>query len=246
MKPFIPHEFKSEMLVECTPTILISHVAYEKMYHCVNCCNDEISWLGSVEKLDGDMFLIEDIFILKQEVSMAHTSMDEEALANFAKELLKQPNGDELFNKTRFWGHSHVEMDTEPSGQDDKQMEFFKEVKCDYFIRGIFNKEGSAKFDLFYYDKMISVQDVPWMLYPNIGETAEKFIKGEIRRKVKKSKINHNYSFLRNNRLDDGGMIDPEEYMRQYQESNYDIPMIEAKKRKNGKQPKARKHILSK
>lgn len=233
MKPFVPHEFKTELLVEATPTILISQLAYEKMYHCVNCCDAEISWLGSVKELDNEMFLIEDIFLMKQEVSMAHTVMDEEELAKFAREILNMPEGDELFNKIRFWGHSHVEMDTDPSGQDDNQMELFKEAKCPYFIRGIFNKEGSAKFDLFYYDKLCSVQDVPWMIYPTIGETAEKFIKQEIRKKVKKSKDDP-YAFLKS-RMDDCDLP-----------NNLEIPMIEAKRGKNGKQPKTRKRVLAK
>lgn len=243
MKPFVPHEFKTELLVECTPTILISPIAYEKMYHCVDCCGEEISWLGSVADLGNDMFLIKDIFLIKQEVSMAHTALDEEALAKFAKEILSQPDGQELFDSIRFWGHSHVEMDTDPSGQDDEQMEFFKEAQCPYFIRGIFNKEGSAKFDLFYYEKMCSVQDVPWMLYPTIGEEVQKFIKKEIRSKVKKSKDNINYHFLRSSRFD-GNYENIDDYPSR---EDLEIPMVEAKKRsKRGKQRKTRKHILSK
>jgi hypothetical protein len=63
---------------------------------------------------------------------------------------------------------SHVRMGTSPSGQDDTQMEdFSKDV--DWFIRGIFNKDGRAEFSIWFYKQGIAYNDVQWCI--NYGDS---------------------------------------------------------------------------
>ncbi len=57
----------------------------------------------------------------------------------------------ELGNTLRFWGHSHVNMHVRPSPSDDRQMEQYAESGYSFMIRGIINKRGELRFDLFDY-----------------------------------------------------------------------------------------------
>ena len=67
-------------------------------------------------------------------------------------ELMQQDNGMDIWNNMRVWGHSHVNMSTSPSGQDDKQMETFLENENNFFIRIIGNKKGDFKIDIYDYE----------------------------------------------------------------------------------------------
>jgi hypothetical protein len=42
-------------------------------------------------------------------------------------------------------------------------VEFSKSV--DWFIRGIFNKDGRAEFSIWFYNKGVAFNDVPWAIY---------------------------------------------------------------------------------
>ena len=52
--------------------------------------------------------------------------------------LMSQP--DEVFNKLRFHGHSHVNMGVSPSGVDTKYQDDILKNLNDFYIFGIFNK----------------------------------------------------------------------------------------------------------
>ena len=55
-------------------------------------------------------------------------------------------------------GHSHVNMGVGPSGQDDSMILEFK--TRDFFIRGIFNKKGDIKMDIYDFKNNIKYLDV--------------------------------------------------------------------------------------
>lgn len=160
---FVPHQFSPRVLVtNKIPTIFVDPAAYNDMLILVDEMDIEVGWLGFVDQLPGGNFLITDIVLPKQECSAVTTILDAESVAKIAEDLLKQPDGVERYNKLRFWGHSHVRMGTSPSGQDEDQMKDFKENGCEYFIRGILNKEGRMEFSVFYYEKGIKIVDCPW------------------------------------------------------------------------------------
>lgn len=190
-QPFAPHNFHVEIEMPF-PMIYVSKQAYEDMFVLVDECSTEVSWLGVVEKIPKPEspryydFLIKDILIPEQECHIASTGMTQEGLAKLFNEILGRKDGMELANQIRFWGHSHVEMDTFASRQDDVQMEDFKESGCDYFIRGILNKKGRMKFWVFYYDLDIQINDVEWRTYFEPSQRRVKELKREIKTKVKK------------------------------------------------------------
>lgn len=185
---FRPHNFEPKM--EMTyPNIVISQEAIDDMYLMVDECDIEIGWLGLVER-KGSTFTIEKVFLVKQECSSTVTKLDIDAQAKLAQELLAKKDGVKLYNKLRFWGHSHVEMDTDPSRQDDDQMEDFRANKCEYFIRGILNKNGKISFDVFYYSLGVTVFDVPWSIQYEIDTSK----RAQMRKAIARCVSEHSYT----------------------------------------------------
>ena len=68
-------------------------------------------------------------------------------------------------------GHSHVNMSTSPSGQDDKQMEVFADSNDDFFIRIITNKQGNLRLDIYDFESGIIYEQLKYI--PNYGEKEE-------------------------------------------------------------------------
>jgi len=87
-------------------------------------------------------------------------------------------------NKLFFWGHSHVNMDTSPSSQDDAQIEIFRGDGCPWFIRGIFNKKKRAEFTVFFFDANLAVIDCPWSIEATVDDGRREFWEKEISDKV--------------------------------------------------------------
>ena len=130
------------------PIVYVMPSAMYKMRYYIDNSENEIGWLGYVTK-DGSDYIIEDVFLLKQEVHAATTEILPDALGELAVELLKTEEGKEKYNKLRMWGHSHVNMSTTPSGQDNSQMEEFDTT--DFFIRLIGNKRGEWNVSIYDY-----------------------------------------------------------------------------------------------
>lgn len=185
--PFKPGACKPEIEFDgAMPSILITPEAYSDMFALIDEADDEISWLGTVVK-QGDDYLIKEVFLPEQECGAASTEMTEKGLTKLASEILARPDGVAVWNSIRFWGHSHVRMDVFASSTDDAQMKLFKEqVKGEWFIRGIFNKVGCAKFWFFQYGTGVVINDVPWSIYAPVTTDRRKLWKALIRKKVKK------------------------------------------------------------
>lgn len=160
--------------------------AYDKMRLYVELCEDEIGWLGYVEKLqDGQGYMVTDVFLLDQEVNGATTELSPTAIIDFYN-ALDEAGRDKFLNSCKLWGHSHVNMAPSPSGQDDVQgQELSKDVE-DYYIRLITNKKG--EYNITFYDKQIKakVMTDEIILYSPEGAKLRKEIQEEIKQKVKK------------------------------------------------------------
>lgn len=194
--PFAPHNFNTTVGVPI-PTIYMTQKVVNDIFILVDQCDIEIGWLGIVEPYGEDALLIKEIFVPKQQCHAATTKLSPDGIVQVYTDLMKRDKGADLVNKLRFWGHSHVNMDVQPSHQDDDQMKDFGKNKCEYFIRGIFNKKGSAKFDIWYYEKGISLLDVPWAICPSVEQSRKDELKKVIKDKVKEEKYTPNYKGYR-------------------------------------------------
>lgn len=129
------------------PTVFYTDEAWESLWYIINKSKKEVGWLGLVDIFDDGDYLITDIYIPPQEVDAANTDIAPEAMATLAMQIIDEGKDP---SKLRYWGHSHVNMGVSPSHTDEKQVDEYLET-ADMFIRGIYNKRGESKVDV--YDK---------------------------------------------------------------------------------------------
>ena len=167
-----------------SPRILLTRRAYGSMFHIVDIASEEVGWLGTAVR-EGNTFVIDEIFLFKQKVHATETDISTDGLAEVGHQLLSsRPDGMEVCDNLRFWGHSHVHMGTTASGPDEMQMHKLRESEHPWFIRGIFNKDGRAEFTIFFYDSGIRIDDVQWSIVEEVDDGLREGIKAEIAKKV--------------------------------------------------------------
>jgi len=164
--PAIPHKANTQavvMKVHKAPVVVFSDLALAKMARYVGFCAEEVGWMGFVDHEEGTaLYTVSDVLLFKQRVHAATTEISADALAEMTMELLESPDGVERVNTMRFWGHSHVNMAVNPSGQDDAQMNVFADNGCEFMIRAICNKRGEMKVDVYDYEVGITWVDANW------------------------------------------------------------------------------------
>lgn len=171
-------------LTEKEPIIYIAPIALDKMALYVQGCDKEIGWLGKVEKQDN-FYIIHDVYLFKQEVHATTCEISPEGLSEFIMETLNSnpDTGMDIVNNLRLWGHSHVNMGVSPSGQDNTQVNSFRDTNP-WFVRVIANKSGEMEFCIYDFINYIQYKNVKWKEY-RVGEvTLEEQIKAEIKEKV--------------------------------------------------------------
>lgn len=87
--------------------------AYCKMTTLIKGCEKEIAWHGIVDRNEEGAYIISDIMMYPQEITGATVTSNDE---KYPMWLMQQP--DEIFNRIRFQGHSHVNFGATPSGVD--------------------------------------------------------------------------------------------------------------------------------
>ena len=121
--------------------VLLTPEAYRKIVVLVTEFSDEVAWHGSVTRSNDTEFIIEDIFVYPQEVTGSTVITDQD---EYSKWLYEQ--SDEVFNKIRLQGHSHVNMGVSPSGVDDNhRKQILEQLESDmFYIFQIWNKSLSV------------------------------------------------------------------------------------------------------
>ncbi len=166
--PLRPKSFspRAEML-SFSPKVLITPEAYMRIQLYVEIGRLEVGWLGTATQLPNGNFLIDQTFLLEQEVTGTETELSVDGQNKLVEELLS-PGTDaalDRVNRLRFWGHSHVRMGTSPSGTDESTMMRFANEGMPFYLRGIFNKLGRGEFTIYYYDRGFRICDAPWAVY---------------------------------------------------------------------------------
>ena len=151
------------------PEIEISTYAMDKIRYVVEKNDMEIGWLGFVDTIPDEKnpnhYKITDIVIVDQHRHGTTCELDEEGYDKLVHEIVEKFKDDpdeeadiKLINKLLFWGHSHVNMGTSPSGQDETQAKKF--AKKGKIIRGIFNKKGEINLSFFDFEKNLAWDDL--------------------------------------------------------------------------------------
>lgn len=118
----------ADIVDERKANLIISPEAWVKMYSLVNCFSTEVEWQGTVKRLSETDFLIEDILVFPHQVTAVTVTSDQDEYNNWLNSL-----DEEVWNKLKFHGHSHVNMGVSPSGTD---IEYRKNVLNNIFIPG--------------------------------------------------------------------------------------------------------------
>lgn len=189
-KKFVPHDFTPKVeLVAGLPRVLVSREAYEDMFLLVEEVDKEVGWLGAVRRIGRD-FLIEEVFLFDQEVHATTCEITPDGLAEMAQELISsRPDGMDICNRLWFWGHSHVNMGTSPSGQDETQLRELASNAGEVFIRGILNKSGRMEFTIALVSLGVMIRDTAWELYEPADEARRQRWQREIAAKVREKQI---------------------------------------------------------
>lgn len=157
---------RAELLSSKSPRVFISLEAYQRMLLYVEIGQKEVGWLGSVREFSKSDFLIDEVFLLDQVVGDKENVLSADGLTVLVQDLVEQGGdaGLEKANRLRFWGHSHVHMRTCPSDTDERTMGRFSSEGVPWYIRGIFNKHGQARFSIYFYERGYRITDVPWLI----------------------------------------------------------------------------------
>lgn len=177
-------EFKKH-LPENTPkpVVYMSAATYLKLLQFVLQCDKEIAWHGTVER-NGYNFFIKDVFLYPQRVTAVTVQTDDTKYTQWAEKL-----PDDVFNKMRFQGHSHVNMGTTPSGVDTTNWNDFLQnlLDDDFYIFMIINK--SQDINLLIYDLANNLiferADIAFKVYFN-KETEISYIKADMEKYLEK------------------------------------------------------------
>jgi len=163
------HKFATKVITRFQqPKVLVSLQAQKDMQEIISLAGvNEISWLGEVKVLANDQYLITKIYLPTQIVSHATCEIQEEGLSEI---LVNATDPIKMNESLRFWGHLHPSC-TAPSGQDEKQMDLF--YSNDWFIRGIFNRQGRAEMTFFDYKRGVVFEDVEWDILNNTKPSKE-------------------------------------------------------------------------
>lgn len=121
-------------------TLIFTETAYNKIQALVETCTTEVGWHCVVTRSNktANMFTVKDVVVYPQTVTGVTVQTDDLGYANWAMEL-----PDAVFNSMRMQGHSHVNMNTNPSGVDTTyQNDLLAQVK-DFYAFSIHNKAGN-------------------------------------------------------------------------------------------------------
>ena len=168
------------------PTVFLTASAYVKMTYLIHTSNKELAWHGTVTKIENN-YLIEDIFVYPQTVTSATVDSDDDKYPIWCMNL-----SDEVINKLRFQGHSHVSMSASPSGRDTTNWKDFLNIlkEDEFYIFCIGNKKGDYYWTI--YDNAINVmfenKDITWAVIDDQGNNIVDWTKEQIETNIVESK----------------------------------------------------------
>ena len=133
-------------------TLFFTTAAWIKMFMLLQEFSKEIAWHGTAHRIDnedgdGNGYIITDILVYPQEVSGASVEMDTEEYAKW----LMENDEDERFYNMHMQGHSHVNMQPNPSSVDlNHQDEILEQLGDeDFYIFMIYNKSLKRNIKIF-------------------------------------------------------------------------------------------------
>ena len=150
------------------PLIQFSLKTLATIRYIVDNVDTEVGWLGTVDKINDNHYVVKDIFLPKQDVNGGTCELNDEGLFELYEQLTNSGREDDL-DKIRFWGHSHGNGGVSPSGQDEEQAIEMLKNNTDYLIRAIANKSGKMAISYFNYSKQYAIDNVLWQMNDGVN-----------------------------------------------------------------------------
>ena len=140
-------------------SIAIKEKALKKIQNFIELAPGEISGLGTISK-QYNHFIIEDVFLFKQQNTSASTTLDVEEITAM---LVGKMQKNEDVSNIKLWWHSHANMGVFWSGTDDSTINNFDNKE--YLISLVSNKEGQilCRFDL-YHPIRLTIDDIKYTI----------------------------------------------------------------------------------
>lgn len=139
--------FKAEALIKQN-TLIATH-------------NHEVCWYGLVDRIDDETFVIEDILVHPQNVTSTSVRIDDADILEWTANI-----PDEIYNKIKFSGHSHVQMGVFRSQQDEETEKGHAQQLPNggYYIFVVANQFGRSDYRVYIKenDELIKYDDVEY------------------------------------------------------------------------------------
>jgi len=144
------------------PKVVFGVTALKWIHALVQEHSTEVGFYGVVDELPDYTFFIRDIFYPKHSEMHGGTCEISPEGENDLMQWLIEKGKDADIEKVRFWGHSHVNMGTGPSGQDETQGRERMENTQSFLIRAIVNKKGDMQVSFFDYNEQVRFDHIKW------------------------------------------------------------------------------------
>lgn len=169
-------------------TIIFSEQAWLKMSSIVEHCDKEVAWHATAHRDEDeakDIYYVDDILVYPQEVTGATVTTDQDEYETWLNKL-----SDETFNSLRFQGHSHVNMQTNPSSVDTAFYDGILDglADDDFYIFMIVNKRGNRTVMIYDYKKNVLFETSDCDIEIEDGEYALMSFVDEVDSMVKEKK----------------------------------------------------------
>ncbi len=163
--------------------LYITKHAHRKLRYYVEQCETEISGFGKVleeKRTSGTIFLVVDFEIFDQEVSAAHSTLSEDALAKF---LFEKTKAGENLAQWKVWWHSHAKMESYFSNIDTGTMDNTTEFK--HMISLVTNHKDQKVARIDVYDPIRFHESMEVVVMEEEDNELKELCKKQITEKVK-------------------------------------------------------------
>ncbi len=163
--------------------VIITLEAYRKLMAYVDLVDTEITGFADANWNDEKgCIVVDQVYLVKQEAQATEVEMDEEKIAEFTVDLIKQG----VTQLPRCWWHSHVNMAVFWSGTDEGTIQ---DLQNDSFVLSIVvNKRREMYATLMIWKPVVlRIDDVPIEIEQEYLDIPEELIK-EVQKKVKEKK----------------------------------------------------------
>lgn len=171
------HDHKEHYVL---PTIYILPHVKARLDAYIAGCDVEISGLGTAHQQGRD-FIIDDVFLLKQECTAGSTDIDDEAAAQFLCEAIRDGHDPATL---RVWWHSHASFGCFWSTTDEGTIDVLSGGA--WLISIVGNHAGQYRGRLDIYDPMrLTLDELPLHVVLPESADVQEAAKAEIAAKVK-------------------------------------------------------------